>query len=227
MRDIARLTKEVVAKERQLQARQAQNKGSAAAHGSGQQSVRDLLKKKLEEQSGLLAQARRQVEEERKNLDLRIENLKSELAGQELERRTFLLKSAQEDARRKEQQRIDKAAALQKDLKSCQQVLSQKEQEQKELEAAQDARRSQICAVAAEQKRFLLQQRQDMDKIIREAKESAGQQSLQARVDSLLERQQKLLNVSRQVEQDLRRQKEDVQHLLDHSRVDEFKGEKK
>jgi len=222
MRSIARLTKEVAAKERQLQMQPAQNKDL-----SGAQSVRERLKHTLGQQNSLLAQARMQVEQERRNLDLRVENLKIELARQDLERRNFLSKAALQDAQRKEQQRTAKAESLHKDLRSCQQSLSKKEQEQIERDRLQDAQRRQRSAAAAEQKRLLRQQQEDMNKIIREEKNSSGGQSLQARLDSLLEKQQKLLNISRQVEQDLRRQKEDVQMLLDHSRAEALKGETK
>lgn len=227
MRSIAKLTKDVAAKERQLQIQQAQHKELTAAQGSKQQYVRDSLKQKLDQQSSLLAQARMQVEQERRNLDLRVENLKIELARQELERKNFLSKAAQEDAQRKEQRRMGKAESLHKDLQSCQQSLSQKEYEQKERERLQDAQRRQSSASAAEHKRLLLQQQQDMSRIIQEEKKSGAGQSLQARLDSLLEKQQKLLNISRKVEQDLRRQKEDVQFLLDHSRAEALKGETK
>jgi hypothetical protein len=221
----------VAAKERQLQIQQAQHKGSkcqfTAAQGSKQQSVRDCLKLTLDQQNSLLAQARMQVEQERRNLDLRVDNLKIELARQELERKNFLSKAALQDAQRKEQQRAGKAESLHNDLRSCQQLLSQKEYEQKERERLEDAQRRQSTSVSAEQKRLLLQQQEDMSKIIQEGKKSAGGQSLQARLDNLLEKQQKLLNISRQVEQDLRRQKEDVQMLLDHSRAEALKGETK
>jgi hypothetical protein len=122
---------------------------------------------------------------------------------------------------------MENASALHRDLRSCQNALSQKDKEQKALEAAKDEQRRRKFVSAADHKRLLLQHQQEMNKIIQEEKRSAGQQSLQSRLDSLLEKQQKLLNVSRQIEQDLRKQKEDVQWLLDHSRAEALKGETK
>ncbi|HQJ15081.1 MAG TPA: hypothetical protein PLJ26_01145, partial [Candidatus Omnitrophota bacterium] len=64
---------------------------------------RDTLKLRLEAQSNLLAQARRQLDEAHRNLASQIEILKSELARQELERRSFQSKlRAQVQQRRQE-----------------------------------------------------------------------------------------------------------------------------
>jgi hypothetical protein len=238
LRDIVTQTKSIARKERELQVQRIQQRRSTGnAQGAGLPCSREVLKQRLENQDSLLAQARRQLEEERKNLDLQIENLKAERLRQELERKNFVTNIRQQDAKQKEQQRQDRAAALRNDLLACKQTLSQKEQEQKEQERMreeqrrksaaaqreqermQEEQRRDSSAALAEQKRRIAAQQQEISKAMEEEKRAGGQQSLQSRLDSLLEKQQKLLNISRQTEQDLRRQKEDVQSLLDHSRA--------
>ncbi len=97
-------------------------------------------------------------------------------------------------SRQKEKARDSADMNAQRKLQACRQALERQEKEQELLQR-------QIKAV------------------IEKEDKASGQHALQDKLDSLLKRQQKLLDSSSKVEQDLRRQKEYVQNLMDHARA--------
>ena len=264
---------------------------------------RDVLKQRLEAQSRMLAQARRQIDEARQNVVSQIETLKLEIARQELERRSFVEKAKAQDMKQrqdaiqrregsKKSARETRLAAV-KDREAKRQARAEKERSKKEgslkrrqesrsaivrrreereqqrqdaiqrrEESRKSAREKRVAETqdrkakrrgCAEQRAFkkaaakqaaLLKEgrhkridRREETRRARLAQEKALQneldacrqslslmereidspqrQTLQERIDKLLERQRALLDNSRQVERDLLEQKKSVEILLE------------
>ncbi|MBP6920684.1 MAG: hypothetical protein KBC23_06820 [Candidatus Omnitrophica bacterium] len=141
---------------------------------------RDVLKQRLEAQSGMLAEARRQIDEAQRNVVSQIETLKLEIARQELERRSFAEKAKAQDMKQRQdaiQRRAESKKSAQekrragiKDREAKRQARAEKERSKKEgsLKRRQESR-----AAVVRRREERKQQRQDAIQRRAESKKSA------------------------------------------------------
>jgi hypothetical protein len=218
---------------------------------------RETLQQRLEAQSSLLAQSRRQLDDARRNVDLQIETLKSEIARQELARRSFLSKSNLLELKRRQrgQEEADraKAADLERKKRDAQELAKKEQelngkQEARRLKLEQQAVEKEVARQAAlarhkEQERIEIEKRDSVYRakesalrieldtckqalsLIEQEKNSTDRQSMQDRLDNLLEKQRALLDTSRKAERDLLQQKQGMQDLLEKAQATTFNKE--
>ncbi|MFA6383951.1 MAG: hypothetical protein WCY10_01115 [Candidatus Omnitrophota bacterium] len=221
-REISKQQRIVAKQEKKLKSEQAKQQRIADRLKSMQKAkplIGDVLKKKLDEQNNLLEQVRKELEDGRKNMESHIENLKLELASQELKRRESFSKALQEDLQCKQQVQEErvKQEKMEKERKEREIDMARVKQETLEKEKKERTRKQAAQKIAAQ--KFIERKRRQESEQEHEA--------LQARLDSLLEKQQKLLDSSVRAEQDLLKQNEDAKGLLDQARAMARKGETK
>jgi len=174
------------------------------------QPSRNILRCRLQAQNELLKEARRQIEEANLNLALNMQLLKMELGRQEMERRIFISQSRMRTAARKDKKPPSfRSGHIAKERESQEKTTTGRTvgRINNKIIAAQRARE----AVLEKQ---LAACRQSLALVTHEMN-SQKTDLIQDRIDRLCEKQNALLDATRQAEEDLRKQQEKISTLIE------------